>query len=157
MTTKWTCEDLRSCFSASEVLPHRVCAPSAARLCLFRYLHFFSLEYSQNFMSIFNQYSTTRLCLFSYLQFFSLEYSQNFMSCFNNQSVTWREICSWTRLCDIFPLLKRKNLVNKFNLSEIHPPDTQSLQWPVSPPWSWSSWRGHSPPIHRHTCKLKMK
>ena len=36
-------------------------------------------------------------------------------------------------------------------------PGTQSLQWPVSPPWSWSSWRGHSPPIHRHTCKLKMK
>ena len=36
-------------------------------------------------------------------------------------------------------------------------PGTQSLQWPVSPPWSWSSWRGRSLPTHRHTCRLKMK
>ena len=107
--------------------------------------------------------STQSLCSFNNqivpVQISQLLLSGIFTKLVNIQqpSVTWREICSWTWLCDIFPLLKRKNLVKKFNLSEIHPPGTQSLQWPVSPPWSWSSWRGHSPPIHRHTCRLKKK
>ena len=54
-----TCEGLRSCFSASEVLPHKVCAPSTTRLCLVIYSKFRFLEYSWNFMSCPCKCSTT--------------------------------------------------------------------------------------------------
>ena len=120
--------------------------------------------------------STQSLCSFNNqivpVQISQLLLSRIFTKLVNIQqpSVTWREICSWTWLCDIFPLLKRNHLVNS-NLLKIHHlvknhlvtkslkdrPGTQSLQWRVSPPWSWSSWRGHSLPTHRHTCRLKMK
>ena len=119
--------------------------------------------------------STHSLCSFNSqivpVQKISLSLSRifkqpHFISLFDNWLFTWREICSWTRLCDIFPFLKINPLVNK-SCDFVHdntncletedPPGTQILQWPVSPPWSWSSWMGRSPPIHRHTCMLTVE
>ena len=73
-----TCEGPRSCFSASEVPPRKVYAPSTARLCLV------SGQRSEMFISK-----------------ISILYKAIV------QQYTWWEISSRARLCDIFPLLKR--------------------------------------------------